>query len=197
MPALLLRFAGYISTCLLLTMAGQGCAAELEILVSVEKSGDTFIVSATGELPVPLRTVWDVLTDFDNMTAIMNNLIVSKVTNRQGNTLTVHQEGKARYGIFSYAFESEREIRLEPRKRILSRQITGNARHFASEAELSAHSTGTRLHYRAEIIPDSGLGRLFGGPFIQHEIEEQLHTMAAEMIRRQTARGLTEKPPAQ
>ncbi len=190
----LLRFSGFISTCLLLGMVGLSGAAEVEILVSVEKSGDTFIVNATGKLPVALRTAWDVLTDFDNMTTIMNNLIVSKITNRQGNTLTVHQEGKARYGVFSYAFESEREIRLEPRKRILSRQITGNARHFASEAELSAHSTGTRLHYRAEIIPDSGFGRLLGGPFIQHEIEEQLHAMAAEMVRRQTARGLTEKP---
>ena len=193
----LLRFSGFISTCLLLGMVGLSGAAEVEILVSVEKSGDTFIVNATGKLPVALRTAWDVLTDFDNMTTIMNNLIVSKITNRQGNTLTVHQEGKARYGVFSYAFESEREIRLEPRKRILSRQITGNARHFASEAELSAHSTGTRLHYRAEIIPDTGFGRLLGGPFIQHEIEEQLHAMAAEMVRRQTARGLTEKPLGQ
>lgn len=70
-------------------------------------------------------------------------------------------------------------------KRILARQLSGNAKRFASELELSKTDNGSQARYHAEVTPDSGLARTFGGPFIQHEVEEQFTAMAAEMLRRQ------------
>ncbi len=159
-------------------------AADPAINVAIEKRGDAFIVDTTVDFAVPLPTAWDVLTDFNNMVGILSNLTSSKITGRKGNTLIVEQEGKARYGIFSYSFASEREIRLEPMKRILARQLSGNAKRFASELELSQTGNGTQAHYHAEVTPDSGFARSFGGPFIKHEIEEQFTSMGAEMLRR-------------
>jgi carbon monoxide dehydrogenase subunit G len=159
-------------------------AADPEIVVAVEKHGSAFVVDATIDFPVPLRTAWEVLTDFDNMTAILSNLTASRIASRSGNTLQVQQEGVAHYGIFSYDFASEREIRLEPMKRILATQISGNAKSFASELQLSPNGVGTEARYHVEVVPDSGIARTFGGPFIKHEIEEQFSAMAAEMARR-------------
>ena len=168
----------------LLILSGTVLAADAEIKVAIEKRGDAFIVDTTVDFAVPLRTAWEVLTDFDNMADILSNLTSSKITGRKGDTLIVKQEGKARYGIFSYSFASEREIRLEPMKRIRARQLAGNAKRFASELELSKTDNGTQARYHAEVTPDSGLARTFGGSFIQHEIEEQFTAMAAEMLRR-------------
>lgn len=179
-----MRLSPHLAACLLLIFACTSWGADPDVVVSIQKLGDTFVVEATLDIPVPVRTAWEVLTDFDQMAGILSNLTLSKVIRRRGNTLNVAQEGNARFGIFSYSFSSEREIRLEPMKRILARQLSGTARYFESEMGLSPTDRGTRLRYRAEIVPDSGLARTFGGSFIEHEVEEQLVAMAAEMVRR-------------
>lgn len=171
-------------TCFLLLISGSAFGVEPQIVVGIEKSGEAFVVDATIRAQVPLLTAWEVLTDFDNMTGILSNLASSKIVRRNGNTLLVDQAGTAHYGIFSYSFASAREIRLEPMKRISARQISGNAKRFESELELSQTGLITLIRYRAEVVPDSGLGRTFGGRFILHEVEEQFTAMVAEMKRR-------------
>lgn len=174
----------HLLACTLLMMSCSAFGVEPEIIVGIEKSGEAFVVDATIKVPLPIRTAWEVLTDFDNMTGILSNLASSKIVRRTGNTLVVDQEGTAHYGIFSYSFASEREIRLEPMKRIFARQISGNAKRFESELELSQTGFVTQIRYHAEVVPDSGIGRTFGGHFIQHEVEEQFTAMVAEMKRR-------------
>lgn len=166
-------------------LVGTAQAAVPEIEVNVEKRDDTFLIDTTFEIPVPLRTAWGVLTDFDNMANILHNLTSSRIANRSGNTLRVQQAGVARFGIFTFAFTSEREVRLEPMKRIHVRQIAGNTKRYVSEMELSPNGSGTHFRYHAEMALESGIARFFGGPFIQHEIGEQFVSMAAEMEKRQ------------
>jgi hypothetical protein len=48
--------------------------------------------------------------------------------------------------------------------------------------ELGAKS-GALVRYRAEMVPDSSIARIFGGPFVQHETKEQFALLAAEVIR--------------
>ena len=177
-----------VTLILLLTLAQTVMAAPPEIEVKVEKRDDTFYIDSAFEAPVAPRTAWRVLTDFDNMASILQNLTSSKVVSRSGNILQVKQEGVARFGIFSYSFTSEREVRLEPRKRILVHQTAGTTRHYDSEMEISPSDSGTRFRYHAEMAIDSTLGRLFGRSFIEHEIAEQFAAMTVEMERRQNAR---------
>jgi carbon monoxide dehydrogenase subunit G len=180
-----MRISPRLAACLLLILSCCVFGAENEIVVNLRKSGEAFVVEARLDIPVPVRSAWEVITDFDNMTKILNNLTSSRIISRNGSSLNVAQEGVAHYGIFSYSFASEREIRLEPMTRILARQLTGTAKHFESEMELSASDRGTRLRYSAQIVPDSGFARAFGASFIEHEVEEQLTAMATEMLRRQ------------
>ena len=178
----------FLITCLWLCLIFPAAASTPEIDVSVEKRNDTFIVDSSFEVAVPVRTAWKVLTDFDHMAGILHNLNTSRIASRSGNTLHVVQEGVARFGFLSTAFSSEREIVLEPKKRILARQISGTTKHYSSEMEISASETGTRFRYHAEMALDSGIARLFGKPFIRHEIAEQFASMAQEMERREARR---------
>ena len=89
-----------VAVLLLLIMCFAAFGAEPEILVAVEKSDDTFLVDATIVIPVPLRTAWEVLTDFNNMVGIMNNLTLSRIIRRKGSSVFVMQEGSAKFGIF-------------------------------------------------------------------------------------------------
>jgi carbon monoxide dehydrogenase subunit G len=168
---------------LLLVLSCNALAAEAELVVVVEKHDDGFIVNASATAHAPVAVAWTVLTDFNHMSSILSNLTTSHVLQRNGNTLRILQEGRAWYGPFFYTFSSEREVRLEPMKRILSQQITGSTKHFASQMELSPNAAGTQLRYHAEIIPGSSLARTFGSTFVQHEVEEQLSAMLAEISR--------------
>ena len=120
MTALVRLFA-----CLLLASAVPALSAEPEVKVAVAQSGSVFVVDADIDFPYPVRTVWDVLTDFDHMAGIVSNLRSSKISRRKGNTVVVQQEGTARFGPLSYTFLSERKVRMEPMKRIVVRQISG------------------------------------------------------------------------
>ena len=157
---------------------------ELTLAVSVDKRGKSFVVDAAVAIPVPLHVAWEVLTDFEHMASILSNVSASQIVSRDERTLVVRQEGVARYGIFSYSFTSEREIRLKPMKRIVARQLSGNALSFVSELRLSPGDNGTEVRYHAEIVPDSAIARAFGAPFVKHETEEQFRALAAEMARR-------------
>lgn len=161
-------------------------AFEPEVVVTVEQSGRLFIVDAAMTVPVSLDVAWGVLTDFDHMTAILGNLTASRVIARDGNLMVVRQQGVARYGVLSYAFESEREIRLEPKQRILAKNIGGTLLGTESKATITPSEAGIRINYHADIVPDTLLLKVFGAPFLRREMEEQFLCVAREMARRST-----------
>jgi len=181
---LLRRIAAVILFCPIALTGGIALAAEPDLAVTVGRSGQVFVVDATMAVGVSLGTAWAVLTDFDHMASILGNLSSSKVTSRNGNTWIVRQEGVARYGLLSFAFESEREIRLDPMKRILARNLSGTLKGMQSEATIIPSNQGVTITYHASILPDSLLARIFGASFLRHQVEEQFLAMAREMARR-------------
>jgi hypothetical protein len=171
-------------------------ALDPDIAVSVSQIGEAFIVEAKIDVTAPLRTTWDVLTDFDRMSTILSNLTSSRIVRRDGQTLTVRQEGVAKVGPLSFPFESEREIRLEPMRRILARQLSGTGKRMESLSSLTSTERGTHVDYRAEMVPDSVLARMFGAAFVHDEVEGQFRAMATEMAQRQKRAAAAAGQPA-
>jgi hypothetical protein len=181
----------------LLALPGDGAfGAEPKVVVAVAQNGEAFIVDAAMDIQIPLKTVWEVLTDFDNLTSILKNLTSSKVVRRNGDTLIVRQEGVARWGLFSFSFVSERELRLEPMSRILAKQVSGSLKRMESEANIIPLAQGVQIKYHAESVPDSFLARMFGATFVRQETEKHFLAMASEMTRRQAA-AESAKPAAE
>jgi uncharacterized membrane protein len=180
----------------LLAASAEAVGDGPKVAVSVDRSGDAFIIDAAFEVEVPLATAWGVLTDFDNMTSILANLKSSKIISREGNTWKVKQEGAAKFGLFSFSFWSEREVRLEPMQRIMVKGLAGSVKRMSSETRLEARGPGVQIRYHAEVVPESFLARLFGGSFVRHEIGEQFRLMAREMLRRDSSAKASEMPAA-
>ena len=177
---------------------GSAHCAEKEVAVAVSESGDGFVVQATIRPPVSLRTAWDVLIDFDHMASILSNLTASRVVSRNGNVLIVKQEGVARFGIFSYPFKAEREIRMEPPRQILARNLSGTLKRMESELQLiPGNAGGVRIEYRAEFAFDSIISGLFGVSFLSHEVDEQFQSIVAEMKRREAQSATDPLQPKQ
>jgi len=166
---------------LCVSCASGAFAMEPSLAVTVTQTGEAFVVEVVAEVPVPLDGVWEVLTDFDHMALFIGNIKSSRVVRREENTLWVRQEGAAEYGPL---FKSEREIRLEPKRRIVAKSLSGSMKRMESEARLGQLTDGVRIRYHAEAVPDSALARMFGATIVRHEVEEQFREMMLEMMRR-------------
>ena len=168
------------------SLGTQVFAGDQNLLIDVTSQGEAFFIHVSMETPAKLQTAWAVLTDFDNMPAYVRNLSSSKIVRKHENRLLVQQVGVAKFGIFSFKFESEREIQLEPMRRISSTNLSGTAKSMKSESVLTPTEHGIKIKYTAEIVPDSTLAKVFGKSFFRHEIEEQFGFMLLEMKRRES-----------
>lgn len=152
--------------------------------IQVSRQGEGWLVEGSFTVPVAPAVAWVVLTDFDHMGRFLTNLSVSQVLERQGNVLQVEQRGTARFGLFSFKFQSLREITLTPVSHIHARGLSGNIKHFISDLSVAEEGSATRLTYRAEMEPDFWLPSLLGPSLLRHEMAEQFSAMVAEMLRR-------------
>jgi len=152
--------------------------------VSVEYRGGTYFSRATFTAPVPQTVAWEVLTDFEHMADFVPNLESSKILSREGNIWRVGQQGRADFGPFSFRFESERRIELQPRQLILARALSGSAKYMTSEMRLGREGGNTTFDYRTEMIPERWIPSSLGVNLLRHEMAEQLSAMVREMMRR-------------
>lgn len=166
-----------------------GTAAEIHLPednIQVVFENDMYVGRFSFVVPVPAAIAWDALTDFDRMAAFVPNLEASRILSRHNNVLLVAQRGRLDFGPLSFPFDSERRVELHQREGVLiSRAISGNAKHMLSEMRITPEALGTRLEYRLEMIPDRWLPSGIGISFMRRELAEQFSALAREMVRRQ------------
>lgn len=174
-----------ISMLAALALAGAAGAAESPIRsVDVVQDADRYIVNLVMFAPVPVKTAWDVLVDFDNMARWVPNVRESKATATEGNTVTVEQRGVAKFGIASFPYTSVRQMQLDPLKTVRATQIKGSMRSLESLMTLAADGGGTKLTYHLEMVPSGLAATVLSKDFLQHEMSEQFTAIVEEMIRR-------------
>jgi ribosome-associated toxin RatA of RatAB toxin-antitoxin module len=155
--------------------------------ISILREGEAFVVNAWLLAPVTRREAWEVLTDFDRMSAFVPSLTESRVLRRAGHRLTILQKGIVRLGFLGFAFESLREVELEPEDVVRTRNIGGNLRRLDSLTRFSPAGGGTRVSYRVEIIPDFWIPGFIAEYLIRREIQDQFEAIVKEMLRRRAA----------
>lgn len=174
--------------CLAVTFGPAVCRAAGALVpdqdVHVERSDGGFVVDVVMHTPAPLTLAWAVLTDFEHMASFVPNLKSSRVIERAEGGMKVHQQGVARYGLFSASFESLREIRLTPFSEIRAHGLGGNIQRMESLMRLEPEGSGTRLIYHAEAQPGFWFPPMIGPALIRHETAEQFSAMLDEMQRR-------------
>ena len=171
------------------THQALGAETSNGVTVRVEIHDDTVRIDAEANIPAPIREVWDVLTDFDNLPHYISNIAASKVIARHGNVVRVAQTGKAGFGPFSFEFQSTRELTLSPYDGFESRMIEGNMKRFRGSTRLEEKDGITRIRYRAEAAPDSIVPLGLARSTIEAETREHYLEIAREVQRRKSSRA--------
>lgn len=191
----------FAAACLLVLAAGRVAAmgpepAPQEPQVKVEIAEGSIRVAVDFVIDAPLDAVWAVLTDFEHMPRFISNLRESRVLERTPDRVHVVQKGVASFGPITFAFESERAIRLHPKDRIQATLLRGNLKRYTGDTRLHADGPGTRIAFRSEAATDVFIPPYFGRRLIENETREQYLEIAAEIARRKTASPPAEPQPS-
>ena len=150
--------------------------------------GENIIIDLNFAVPASQQEVWDVLTDFDGMADFVSNLKESKIVSVSEDKFTIFQRGAAIYGPVSFPFESIREVRLIPHRKIATHLISGNMRKLEGITHLTDEGGQTRVIHRTDAIPKDWIPEAVGKIFVKHEMREQFNEMRNEIIKRKRTR---------
>jgi carbon monoxide dehydrogenase subunit G len=160
-------------------------AAETPIRsIDIVQDSDRYVADIVMFAPVTASVAWEVLTDFDHMAAWVPNVRESKVVARDADTVTVEQQGVAKFGLASLPYTSLRQLQLDPQRTVRSMQIKGSMRRLESLMTLTQDGSGTRLTYHLEMVPGGLAAAVLTKDLLRHEITEQFSAIVEEMIRR-------------
>lgn len=179
-----------LACCLLALHAGFSFAScdvqkGREPQVSVVQAGAVTVIDASFTLPATPEIAWEVLTDYDHMTAFLPNLESSRIVEASADRMLVAQRGKVTFGPFSMTLESEREVGLTRFARIESHIKRGTFKRSDVTTELLRQGNDTCITYHSEIVSEFRLPFGIGETIARKKVEEQLLAMRAEILRRQ------------
>lgn len=170
--------------CLLVATSAAAAARVDDMQVTVERSEGGLLVHVSLFVEVPPTIAWQVMTDYERMTAFIPDLQESRVVSAPGEKTRVLQKGIAHIGWFSHEYEVEREVELTPETSIRSHGIRGNMRKLEMDTHLAAEGAGCRINYRGLSIPDFWVPPILGPALVKRQVMQQFSAMAAEMRRR-------------
>jgi len=159
-------------------------ADDADIDVHVRQAGRQVIVDVALAVEATATEVWHVLTDYDHMATFVSNLEVSKIVERDNNSLTVLQKGKASRGLLTFSFENVRQIVLTPYSEIRSRLISGDLEASEFTTRLVDHGASVGITNHGEFIPNVWVPPLIGPAMIAAETRKQFGQLRDEILRR-------------
>ncbi len=168
----------------LFTLQAAVASGADDLWVDVDRNGTSFDVHAVATVLAPIATVWQVLTDYDNLARFIPGLSRSAVQARSANRVVVEQKGEARFLVFSYPIEVRLEVLESPTDSIVSRAIEGNLKRMSGRYELRSSGGGIQLRYTGELEPAFDLPPIVGTLAVRTMVEEQFGAMVAEIERR-------------
>jgi carbon monoxide dehydrogenase subunit G len=160
-----------------------------DIDVSVQSVDSEFRTMVTMFVRAPKQRVWEVITDFERAPEFMRDLEVSKVVSRSGDTLRLVQKDKVRFGPFSFAMDSVRDLRLTELVSMESRLVSGSMKKYEAKTELKSVAGGTQMIYRSVAVAGSALAAFASDSLVARQTEERFRQIREEILRREVVAG--------
>ncbi len=173
----------------ILILAWTLCApvAAIAQQVSIETSvqGDLVTVTASAEMQVDSRTVWNVISDYNHLAEFIPNIRNSRVVQRDGDRLLVSQTGEFSFLFFRQPVEVMLAVAESAPRQIVARAVGGNLREMEGRYELENLPTGAvRLSYSARLIPEFSVPPFIGKMVVRRVLAKQFTAMVNEILRR-------------
>ncbi|MEN9864551.1 MAG: hypothetical protein RL748_141 [Pseudomonadota bacterium] len=182
---------GYLLFWLALLLLGcqslAHAASDPNFQVKVKRHAGKVMIDVNMLIAVPPHMAFEVMTDYNHMSSFLPSVTTSKITQKDGNRLTVEQKGRASSGPISFAFETVREINLIVPSEIQSKIIGGSIKQGESLTKFSAEHNGTRMVIHSESSAPAIMPPIVGVAFVEGQTRKQYGLLRDEMLKRQRA----------
>ena len=172
-----------------LAVSGWAAAADEDIVVHAKKDGAEIAVEVDCPVRAPVLAVWDVLTDYDNMSRFISNLQYSGIQGRVDNVLKVRQYGKATRGPLTITFDNVREVELRPFSEVRSRLISGDLKASVFTTRLVDVDGLVHIVNSGRYTPKMWVPPVIGPALIEAETRKQFGEIRTEILRRSERRA--------
>ena len=163
----------------------------------VSRDGETIIIHGQLDLPVPPRAAWATLTDYAQFVDFVPDVTHSRLLPSGIHERLLDLRGKNRVLFFSAEYRAVLALQEEGEERIRFKAVSGNFKELEGEWHLSPNGAGTRIAYRARLVPDFWVPPLIGPLLIRYNVRRQLEGMVREMERRAVrGRAMPVSPPS-
>lgn len=174
-------------------------------VVDVQRTGDGYVVHASGTVAADRRVAWETLTDYEHLRDFVPDIRSSRVVARNGNRLVVEHVGSFQLLFMKTPVRVRLAVEHAPYERVLARSEPGRVadeeptvRAFSGRYLLTALSgspAGTRLDYDASFelvrgMPDL-IDTVFGEAIVTHGMRRHFEAMLNEIERRQAVLAAT------
>jgi hypothetical protein len=185
------RIWQWLLACCVATVAvsASAAAADEDIVVHAKKDGAEVVVEVDCPVRAPVLAVWDVLTDYDNMSRFISNLQYSGIEGRVDNVLKVRQFGKASRGPLTITFDNVREVELRPFTEVRSRLISGDLKASAFTTRLVDVDGLVHIVNSGRYTPKIWVPPVIGPALIEEETRKQFGEIRTEILRRSERRA--------
>jgi carbon monoxide dehydrogenase subunit G len=167
-----------------------------EVLIETTGKGELITVTASAEMQVDARTVWEAISDYDHLAEFIPDMHSSRVVQREGDKVVVEQTGQIGFLVFQQPVEVRLEVQESPRRRIEARAVGGNLKEMEGRYALESLPSGAvRLTYSGRLVPGFAVPPVIGRLVVRNLLARQFTALVHEIMRRDlVVRGA---PPAQ
>lgn len=177
---------------MLVLLAPVAALAAEDVAVETVRQGDVVEVRARATLEAPHAVILATLTDYERLQEFVPGLHSSRVLERRGPAVVVHQQGEAGFLFFTRPIDVVVESTERTPWLIEVRLLSGNLRQLTGRYEIEGHASGAAgklvLRWTGTIEPERGLPPLFGELLVRANIEDQFFGMVREIDRREAER---------
>jgi ribosome-associated toxin RatA of RatAB toxin-antitoxin module len=168
----------------------HGALAASAVDVQTSRQGDLIEVRAKATIKAHMEVVWATLTDYERLPEFIPGLKKSRITARNGATITIEQSGEAHFLFITVPIEVTLESTERAPHSIEVRRVAGTLRQLQGRYETEAmpdHSY-VQLRWTGSIEPENRLPPLVGESIMRQSIRSQFTGMVREIERREAAR---------
>ena len=171
-------------------MFGRGLQTSADSGTAIEQTMErlpqgTRRLAAEIKSPLPVQLLWDVLTDYENLSRFIPNLSTSELIQRQGQTVRLQQVGSQQ--LLGLRFSAQVQLELTEFRQdglLQFRMVKGDFRRFEGSWQIRQRPGGSSLLY--ELTVQGCLGMPIGliEERLRDDLSSNLNAVVQEAHRR-------------
>lgn len=167
------------------TLAAQSAIAAGQIRFETDDEGELITITASADMEVEARTVWAVISDYDNLAEFIPHMRSSRVLRRDGDQVLIEQTGEFGFLFFRRPVEVRLSVAESPPRRIVAHAVGGNLQSLEGRYAIESLPGGeVRLNYSGRLVPGFDVPRFVSRMAVRSTMARQFQALVQEIVRR-------------